>query len=188
MTERVPLAMKPFIRKFYSYSENPLSLGVSDFCRDDGNSGIISFPYVVMLCPVYNPEQNKDGTGIREDTDFDHFLDDVIDIPLGSTLFDIFVCPEPSSALDGSKIQRIGKIVTTSEIVKSSPEDGLFFRHQKKEEDFDLCPEWKNQVKAKCSPDNGKTVGTIDKLVGATILESLIKEGNFVDFESEESG
>ena len=185
MTERVPIAMKPFIRKFYSYSENPLSLGVSDFCRNDGDGGMICFPYVVMLHPVYIPEQHQDST--REDADFDHFLEDVTEIPIGSTLFDIFVCPEPSSALDGSKIQRIGKIITTSDIIKSSPEDGLFFRHQRKEEDFDLCPEWKNQVKAKCSPDNGKTVGTIDKLVGATILENLIKEGNFIDFESEAS-
>lgn len=47
MTERVPGLLKPFIRKFYSYSENPLSLGVSDFCAQDGmdSESTNNFPY-----------------------------------------------------------------------------------------------------------------------------------------------
>ncbi len=69
-------------------------------------------------------------------------------------------------------------------MIMSSPNDGLFFRHQKKEEDLELRPEWKEEVKAQCTPDGGKTgVGTIDRLVGSTILEQLIEAKQYIDFE-----
>lgn len=199
MTERVPPALKPFIEKFYSYSENPLSLGVSDFCAFDSNgdgddsASNIHFPYVVMLQPVYDsPTQTTPPSSQRRtnskmnksnEENFDGFIDHLLSIPSGSILFDIYVCPTPSSALDPSQIQRIGRITSTSQMILSNPSDGLFFRHQKKEEDFALRPHWKEQTKAKCSPDGGKTVGTIDRLVGSTILEGLIKSKRYMDFE-----
>ena len=186
MTERVPTLLKPFVRKFYSYSENPLSLGVSDFCAFDANGDGCPpeapnhFPYVVMLHPVYNTQT------LQKDDDFetfDEFINDLLEIPNGSVLFDIFACPTPSCALDPTKIQRIGRIISTSKMIPSTPHDGLFFRHQKKEEDYELRPEWREMVKATCSPDGGRTVGTIDRLVGSTILESLVGAKQYVDFE-----
>lgn len=193
MTERVPGLLKPFIRKFYSYSDNPLSLGVSDFCEwnQDGEGVGVGvgtakknhFPYVVMLMPVYKAHSPRSDS--HEDFEnFDQFIEDLLEIPNGSVLFDIFACPTPSGALDARKIQRIGRITSTSEMIPSSPHDGLFFRHQKREEDYELKPEWREQVKATCSPDGGKTVGTIDRLVGSTILEKLILSNQFVDFET----
>jgi len=193
VTERVPFVMKPIISKFYAYSKNPLSLGVSDFCTYDQNgveyikdandeSRSIQFPYVVMLQPVYN---SRDETINDEEKPFDNFLNDLLQIPSGTTLFDIFACPTPSSALDASKIERIGRVVSTTEMILSNPKDGLFFRHQKKEEDFELRPEWREQTKAKCSPDGGKTVGTIDRLVGSTILGNLVRSNKYIDFEIE---
>ncbi len=190
MTERVPGLLKPFIRKFYSYSENPLSLGVSDFCALDqhGESEDSNwknhFPYVVMLMPVY---KGIEPLSVDHDDDnyedFDNYIDDLLKVPSGSVLFDVYACPTPTCALNARKIQRIGRIVSTSEMILSTPNDGLFFRHQKREDDYILKPEWREQVKATCSPDNGKTVGTIDRLVGATILESLVKANQFVNFE-----
>ena len=191
MTERVPAVMKPFIKKFYKYSKNPLSLGVSDFCKfdqdgeeflDDGTKKV-NFPYVIMLQPVYKNEREHS----EEKTSFDDFIDDLMQIPSGTILFDIFVCPTPSCALDPTQIHRIGRVITTTEMIPSTPNDGLFFRHQKKEEDFDLCPHWRKQSKAKCSPNGGKTVGTIDRLAGATILGALIKSNKFLDFEVRKS-
>eukprot|EP00553_Chaetoceros_curvisetus_P001159 CAMPEP_0204618346 /NCGR_PEP_ID=MMETSP0717-20131115/5019_1 /ASSEMBLY_ACC=CAM_ASM_000666 /TAXON_ID=230516 /ORGANISM="Chaetoceros curvisetus" /LENGTH=204 /DNA_ID=CAMNT_0051632053 /DNA_START=84 /DNA_END=698 /DNA_ORIENTATION=+ len=198
MTERVPTLLKPFIQKFYSYSINPLSLGVSDFCqvdesgkgtnKDEGQQGKdLNFPYVVMLNPVYGKGRktnlNNNDEALSSFETFDEFINDLLTIPSGTVLFDIFACPDPHSALDGTKIQRIGRIISTSEMIVSTPHDGLFFRHQKKEEDFELHPEWREQVKATCSPDGGKTVGTIDRLVGSTIMEQLIDANQFIDFE-----
>ena len=40
----------------------------------------------------------------------------------------------------------MGKIVTTSDMIVSGSSDGLFFRHQKKEEDYRVNPEWVEQV------------------------------------------
>jgi hypothetical protein len=213
MTERVPPLLQPFIRKFYSYSDNPLSLGISDFCSHDQN-GLshneeeVEFPYVAVLKPVYgnNIEQNRNVSinvkeqhgdegdeGNDNDDDgndeseqrFDDFLDDLLRIPSGSVLFDIYACPDPTSALDPTKIQRIGRIITTSEMITSQPDDGLFFRHQKKEEDFDLRPHWRDEVQNACASKCGNAQGTIGKLIGATFLESNINENEFIDFEIE---
>lgn len=190
MTERVPTLLQPFIQKFYNYSENPLSLGISDFCSFDQhgqrlNDDDIAFPYVLVLKPVYNQTENT----IPKDEDkkevkrFDNFINDLLIIPSGSVLFDIYACPDPKSTLDPKMIQRIGRIITTSEMISSHPDDGLFFRHQKKEEDFDLRPHWRKQVNTSCTAKCEKAQGTIGTLVGATFLESNINEKEFLDFE-----
>lgn len=139
-----------------------------------------------MLMPVYKTKQKSELHNSDDFENFDGFINDLLEIQSGSVLFDIFVCPTPSCALESSKIQRIGRIVSTSEMIPSTPNDGLFFRHQKREDDYELRPEWREQAKATCSPDGGKTVGTIDRLVGATILERLVKANQYVDFEKNE--
>ena len=192
MTERVPTLLQPFLRKFYTYSDNPLSLGISDFCSFDENGeslnlGDIEFPYVLILKPVYNDEANRQPKNVDEGQRFDNFIDDLLKIPCGSILFDIYACPDPSSALDPEAVQRIGRITTTSEMMTSHPDDGLFFRHQKKEEDFDLRPHWRDEVNAACITKCGKAKGTIGRLVGSTFLESNINEKKFVDFESSDT-
>ena len=188
MTERVPPLLQPFIKKFYTYSDHPLSLGISDFCRYDqsGNETMpsdIEFPYVLVLKPVYEHPNNDPDDHDEEDRRFDRFIDDMLTVSTTSTLFDIYACPDPSSALDPSLIQRIGKIRTTSEVILSHPNDGLFFRHQKKEEDFELCPHWLDAVNEKCVTKCGNVEGAIGRLVGSTFLESCINENKFIDFE-----
>lgn len=192
MTERVPPLIQPFIKKFYSYSDHPLSLGISDFCRVDQNGNETSltdleFPYVLILKPVYEKQgSNKNDDDSEVDGKrFDNFIDDLLTIPPNSTLFDIYTCPDPSSTLDPSLIQRIGRISTTSEMILSHPNDGLFFRHQKKEEDFDLRPDWLEEVNATCVTKCGNVEGTVGRLVGSTFLESCIKENKYIDFEQE---
>jgi len=189
VSEKVSRSLKPVIKKFYEYSDNPLSLGVSDFCShdQDGNAAssdcdperAVQFPYIVLLHPVYTFPQN--GTDESE-VAFDAFLSDLLSIPNGSTLYNIFACPNPSSVLDATKLQRIGKIVSTSDMITSDPEDGIFFRHQKKEEDYALRPEWKKQITAQCSSDGGKTKDSISKLAGWKMLEASINKGKYIDF------
>ena len=73
-------------------------------------------------------------------------------------------------------------VISFCQMHYSGPNDGLFFKHQCKEDDFTLRPEWVEQVKAKCSPDGGVTVGTVAALAGWELFENQIKTGRFQDF------
>ena len=114
---------------------------------------------------------------------FDNFLDDLKTIEPGTTLFDLFACPEPNAVPDPTRLFRIGRIVTVSEMLPSPPNDNLFFRHQRKEDDFALRPGWKADTKIKCSV--GKDRGTIAKLAGWELFEANIQTKKFVDFEAQ---
>ena len=80
MTERVPPLIQPFIKKFYSYSDHPLSLGISDFCRVDqngteSNTDELEFPYVLVLKPVYEQLlDKKDSEEMDDGKRFDAFI------------------------------------------------------------------------------------------------------------------
>jgi len=182
MTEQMPRMVKPFVRKFWEYSEFPLSLGCSDFCKYDGEGEEVSelnFPFAVILRPRLNVSFEDDQFA----DSFDGFLDKFLHMPVGTVLFDIFACPKPIDVPDPSKLQRIGRITITSEIVQSAPDDGLFFRHQKKEEDYDLRPDWPEALQAQVTIDGGKTKGTIGKLAGWKLFEQHIEENGYIDFE-----
>mmetsp|Transcript_36427 Transcript_36427/g.79690 ORF Transcript_36427/g.79690 Transcript_36427/m.79690 type:complete len:425 (-) Transcript_36427:55-1329(-) len=216
LTEKVNPALKPFVQKFWSYSDYPLSLGLSDYCAHDidGNppSGRIFFPYVLILkpirkagtscaseptvsaaaseevssatCPHHAHSNKKHGKGQTDEGGverFDRFLEDMESIHSGTILFDLFCCPEPKAAIDPTRLQRIGRIITTSEAIPSHPDDNLFFRHQKKEEDFALRPEWERAAKMKCSVGHRK--GSISKLAGWKLFEEQIERNTYVDFE-----
>lgn len=183
LTETMPRGIKPFVRKFWTYSDFPLSLGVSDLCTHaaDGNkTHEPNFPFALILKPTV--EQSF----VREDVEgdpFDRFMDDMGAIPVGTHLFDVFACPTPSDVPDASRLQRIGRIVSTSEMVPSPPNDGLFFRHQRKEEDYEKRPAWKDQLQTKCKLEDRKMVGTVAKLAGWELFENNIAKGTYVDFE-----
>lgn len=187
MTEQMPRAIKPFVRKFWQYSDYPLSLGVSDFCEFDEEGVAHSetvFPFAVILRPRVKLETHENREA--DDDSFDTFLERTLAIPEGTHLFDIFTCEDPNHVSDPMKLQRIGTITTSSPFIRSSPRDGIFFRHQKKEEDYDLKPEWKQALQNEVSIDDGRTKGTIGKLAGWKLFEQQIAKGVFQDFEKED--
>jgi hypothetical protein len=209
MTERMPRLVKPFVKKFWRYSDHPLSLGTSEFCthRNDGSATEtegdfqteVNFPFAVILRPCKNRNSTASSTASTTTTtpvsssnstttdafadSFDAFLDDVLSTPAGTVLFDVFACPDPFAVPDPSKLQRIGRITTTSEMIQSAPDDGLFFRHQKKEEDYDLRPSWREALKAQVSMDAGKVKGTIGQLAGWKLFEEHINKETYENFE-----
>mmetsp|Transcript_5925 Transcript_5925/g.16664 ORF Transcript_5925/g.16664 Transcript_5925/m.16664 type:complete len:438 (-) Transcript_5925:2389-3702(-) len=127
--------------------------------------------------------KKKKEKSIRNSEPFDKFLDDLEKIEPGTTLFDLFACPDPLSVPDPTRLIRIGRIVTVSEMLPSPPNDNLFFRHQRKEDDFQLRPGWKKDTKTKCSV--GKDRGTIAKLAGWELFEEHIQTKKYVDFEAQ---
>jgi hypothetical protein len=203
MTERMPRLVKPFVKKFWRYSDHPLSLGTSDFCTNQSCDGSVpetevNFPFAVILRPCTHRNSTATSTASAEPTrtsssnsssndafadSFDAFLDDALTTPAGTVLFDVFACPDPLNVPDPSKLQRIGRITTTSKMMQSAPNDGLFFRHQKKEEDYDLRPSWREALKAQVSLDAGKVKGTIGQLAGWKLFEEHINQETYENFE-----
>jgi hypothetical protein len=192
LTEQMPFSIKPFIRKFWKYSDYPFALGLSDLCWYDGE-GVqadpedLNFPFCLVLHPIHRLVHQPSATASKDSANFnsfDRFLDDVVHIQAGTHLFDLYACPDPKAVPHPEKLQRIGRVTSTSDMVSSAPNDGLFFKHQRKEEDFMFKPEWKEDTKAtQCSINDGKTVGTVNKLAGWKVFESHIAKKGYDDCE-----
>jgi len=164
-----------------------------------------NFPYIVTLQPVLtrpattttrtntstttteNNSKNSNNKHRKQFTTFDSFIDEVTTIPIGTTLFDIYAVPDPDSVGNPAQLQRIGRIVTTTNMISSAPTDGIFFRHQIKEEDFELRPQWKAGLNRKMTMDGGKTKGTVGKLAGWRLFEENIAKGKYIDYEEKAS-
>lgn len=189
LTEKMPAALKPFTKPFWKYSNHPFSLGLSDLCsfEVDGVAATdVNFPYVLIISPVQkndssSPGRSRGDCGKKER--FDCFLDDVAKVPPGTVLFDLFACPSPSAASDPSRLQRIGRILTTSSMVPSFFDDGLFFRHQRREEDWKHKPDWERAMSESQVVINGRA-GSVAKFGGWRLFENHIAEDSFQDFES----
>mmetsp|Transcript_643 Transcript_643/g.959 ORF Transcript_643/g.959 Transcript_643/m.959 type:complete len:285 (+) Transcript_643:595-1449(+) len=191
VTEQMPFGLKPFLKKFYTYSDYPLSLGVSDWCigNQSGETAEPYFPFALVLSPSHHlpgrsAGQEAANTSETEQTSFDAFIDNATEIPCGTILYDVYACPNPSVVPDPSKLERIGRVVSTSEMIPSGKDDGLFFRHQKKEEDYALRPNWKRAIKAPCSIHNGKRTGCISKIAGWRLFEEHIAKAEYLDYEA----
>ena len=125
--------------------------------------------------------QRPSSNGNKTD---DSFLDSIRSVPSGTVLYDIYASPDPLSVADGKKLQRIGRILSTSEMLESTEDDGLFFRHQKKDEDFALRPHWKQEYLETPVVLEDGTQGTVATLAGWELFEHQIEKGGFVDFEN----
>lgn len=195
LTSRMTPTLKPILRIFKKYSDHPLALGLSDVCTYSPEHGEaskkVNFPYCLTLQPRVDKLRNRGtcevgqrGAGNKsQDEPHDVFVDDLRSIPPQSIIYDVFASPDPKSVADPSKLQRIGRIVTTSEVIDSPTDDGLFFRHQNKDEDFLLRPEWKMELNTKVSMKNG-TSGTSQSLAGWELFEEQIASGTYRDYGS----
>jgi hypothetical protein len=169
--------------------------------KEETQPPILNFPFALVIKPCIdltthpnNGMVANEGGGAAaaaadandDDTEnaFDRFLETVLTLSPETVLFDVFACATPQDVTDPSKLQRIGRIVTTSSMLPSSPDDGLFFKHQLKEEDYALRPDWEDALKTKIAID--RTVGTVGQLVGWKLFEQHIAQNTYIDFE--ESG
>lgn len=190
ITSRMPITLKPILQIFKRYSDLPTALGLSDMCTYDASGEManeLNFPFCLTLHPRVRTKVNLGRDLGGEDTSaseaLDSFLDDVQDIPKGTTLFDLYASPNPLSVATPDKLQRIGRLVSTSTMQMSPQDDGLFFRHQKKDEDFALRPEWKEDLNTQVVLNDGSK-GTAASLAGWELFEQQIQKGGYVDFEA----
>jgi hypothetical protein len=189
ITSRMPVTLKPILQIFKRYSDLPTALGLSDLCTYAANGAMaddLNFPF----CLTLHPRVRTKVIGLRDTEEednstseaLDSFLDDVQQIPAGTTLYDLFASPDPLSVTNVSKLQRIGRLVSTSPMHSSPQDDGLFFRHQKKDEDFALRPDWEDDLDAPVVLNDGSK-GTAASLAGWELFEQQIHQGGHVDFE-----
>jgi len=134
------------------------------------------------------PEARDGSTG---------FIEQILALGENTVLYDIFAVPSPAAALVGGSQQqrggggggdaarnrrqtdaaqfsliRVGRVSNTTRFVRSVRDQQLFFKHQRKEEDYDLKPEWFGQVR----PEH--------QLYGSKEFERRINQGLFQDLES----
>ena len=149
--------MRFILNLFRRYSEYPTQLGVSDFCRydEEGNEcPSLNFPYVLALKPLL-PLEYFNGGG-------NNFIEDLLRLPEGTDVYDLYCISTPN---DITKIEKVGRLRTESEGVRDG--GGLFFKHQKREEDFEIKEEWKEVLK--------KRQGDV---VGASYFDRIFDDNN----------
>ena len=200
VTEKIPALGMPFLRRFSRYSKYPLSLGLSEVCQHDAlgqaaDTDELSFPFALCLQPVVQwppasmaTSSNNNIENPDDDQPFDTFIDDIPQhVPAGTHLFDIYAAPTPESMSDSRQLQRIGKVISTSAFVYSSPTDGLTFRHQTKEDDLQLQPTWEDRMHSHIIQNSSDgTRGSVAKMTGWQIMEEHITErGDYINFEQQ---
>jgi len=201
VTEKIPSLGIPFLRRFSRYSKYPLSLGLSDLSKynargEETQAEEQVFPFALCLQPVvdwsklYHQQQDNNNNYNHEQEDeptFDTFIDDITrHVPVGTVLFDIYAAPTPESVGHSHQLQRIGRVVSTSPFIYSSPTDGLTFRHQVKEDDLTLEPTWEDRMhSAKVHTLSDNAQGTVAKMTGWQVFEDhIVEKGDHVDFET----
>lgn len=164
LSEKSPMYLSWVMSIFRKYSKYPMQLGISDFAKitSDGNEeDDVKFPWILTLVP--SPESVYVNS---------LSFDKLESIPVGSVLYDIFGCSSPLAALDssGAGFQKLGRVITTSPVIPVDSTCNLFFKHQKKEEDYELNPHWESQLNSK------------HKDMGSCYCEEKIKMNKYHDF------
>ena len=143
-------------RKFIEATREIGALGLSEFARFNTNgqpaSGL-NFPFNLWFEPNQDlrdlwPENRQfDATG-REIP----FYEQLQQIPIDSVLFEVWAQDIPNDPRRLGRpplVQHIANIRATSDTITSLfGDERLFFQHERKRDDFDLRPEWRNYVEA----------------------------------------
>jgi len=131
----VPLEIK------FSEATNYISeVGLSDWAKY-GEDGVmissLSFPFMLRFHPT--------GEISFPDEYVNDFLDDLMSIPKGSTLYEIWALDVPTEL--GGTETHIADLVLTSDVTTSNWGDKhLFFRHQDMADDVVIKPEWEDYL------------------------------------------
>lgn len=178
----MPNTLKPIARIFKKYSNYPLLIGLSHLSEYDSEGEKCSdpnFPFCLTLKPTVG-EKKRCSTSHGESS----FVDDMKALPIGTILYDVFASPDPLSVMDPRKLQRIGRLVSTSEMMPSPSNDGLIFRHQVKDEDFILRPSWEHQILESNIKLEDGSVGSAAAVAGCKYFENQIQQNVFTDFQN----
>eukprot|EP00931_Biecheleriopsis_adriatica_P104636 TRINITY_DN79284_c0_g1_i1.p1 TRINITY_DN79284_c0_g1~~TRINITY_DN79284_c0_g1_i1.p1 ORF type:complete len:615 (-),score=95.89 TRINITY_DN79284_c0_g1_i1:21-1865(-) len=108
---------------------------------------VVECPWALVLKPLSGnlpPASTDSGELCRP-------LARILQMAPGTTLYEVFACPSPGAAFEAGWVQLIGRIVTASKFIREPHSESmpqLRFRHQRKEEDYMLRPEWLQELNA----------------------------------------
>lgn len=162
------------LRHFARYSTYPTELGLSHAATHmlDGTQVAtqqVSFPWMLVLMPSEEAKRlaaecshaactpatsSIDGSRAEGDDTEDSwasaFQKQLQVLPIGTHLYDVYAVASPEAieevvASEGGLIH-VGQVKTTSQFIRSAAEHELHFWHQRKEEDYEWRPEWREQL------------------------------------------
>jgi hypothetical protein len=135
-------ALLPLSLKFAEATMYIQQVALSDWANyDEAGTPVDSpvFPYSLRFHPTGDIQFSD--TYVRPHTE------DLVTIPNGSTLYEVYAMDQPEE-LGGTEVH-IADLVMTSDMITSLWGDQhLFFRHQDMMDDIDLIPEWKEYTES----------------------------------------
>ena len=79
------------------------------------------------------------------------FLQQLLAVPPGTPLYEVLAVGSPADALPGAAeaggLRKIGTLVSRSPFMRTRADDALVFWHQRREEDYQLRPEWRRSLR-----------------------------------------
>merc|ERR1711973_191906 len=139
---KAELELIPLILKFSEATNYVMEVGLSDWGLY-GEDGIqvadadFKFPFMLRFKPT--------GEISFPDEYVNDWKDDLMSIPAGTTLYQVYALDEPEEL--GGIEAHIADLVLTSGLTTSTWGDNhLFFRHQDMADDVALRPEWKDYL------------------------------------------
>lgn len=140
------------------HSAWPFSTGLSAFAAlgQDGretrgglNGEVVDCPWVLIMRPVFGNMTMVRNPWEPDVPDLPKSLQHMLHLPAGTTLYEVYACPSPGAAFESGWLQLIGRIISASKFIPEPASESLHqlrFRHQRKEEDYVLRPEWLQEL------------------------------------------
>jgi hypothetical protein len=133
--------------KFATATDHIQQVGLSDFAMFDQSGAKVSklaFPFALEF-EASADVSNMFPTALPG-TDPLVYSSQLETVPSGSSLYQVFAWDQPSQA--GGKRSLIGELVLDGSMTKSKwGDEGLFFRHQKMDDDIKIYPQWEQYTR-----------------------------------------
>eukprot|EP00439_Symbiodinium_sp_Y106_P085558 s254_g28.t4 len=142
----------------HALGPKPFSTGLSAFAAlgQDGretrgglNGEVVDCPWVLIMRPVMGNMTMVRNPWEPDVPDLPKSLQHMLHLPAGTTLYEVYACPSPGAAFESGWLQLIGRIISASKFIPEPASESLHqlrFRHQRKEEDYVLRPEWLQEL------------------------------------------
>ena len=166
--ERAVGIVKRSIDSFRRYTDYPTSLGLSDFAaadRDGRRNGARwvgkhteepppRFPWCLVMRPTQRMRakaQEAVCSGATGCGGSESFLQQLKLYEPGEILYDVYAAATPAAMLEETAtdstcgLLRVGRVVLRSRFIRSAAEGKLVFYHQRREDDYAIRPEWREE-------------------------------------------